>query len=164
MIPQSSWWENNGGYKCHIVYTQKTEMCDSRGTKHSNVTSVESGGVVSVRSDERRLRLSANGVVPHPSDATLQQKHGGVLKDAHTHTHRWHIGEVTRAAAHLSISSGSATLAACVAAVGAKGGTFHWVWRAGRGRCAALGEMQASPVILLTLRTKTKPRGRGLRI
>lgn len=54
---------------------------------------------------------------------------------------------------YLSVSCGSPTLAAGVAAVGPQRSTLHRVWRAGRVSCAALRETQASAIVLLALHT-----------
>lgn len=64
--------------------------------------------------------------------------------------------QVKRIGAHLSVRRSSPALAAGVAAVGAKRRAFHRVRRAGGGRGAALGETQASAVILLTLNRRLR--------
>lgn len=48
-------------------------------------TSVKSGGVINVCSYEGRLGLSADGVVPHPPDATLKER----FSVKTTVTHSW---------------------------------------------------------------------------
>lgn len=53
--------------------------------KNQISTSVKSGSVINVCSYEGRLGLSADGVVPHPPDATLKER----FPVKTTVTHSW---------------------------------------------------------------------------
>ena len=58
--------------KCRILVNSERLRCE-REEKAVILTSVKSRGVVHVCSYERRFSLSANSVIPHPPDTTLEQ-------------------------------------------------------------------------------------------